>query len=61
MTPNTRKYLKISLPEDLVKVIDEVRKKSNLAYRSRAEFIVEAIREKLQSLGLLRGESEQYV
>lgn len=41
------KYVNISITEDLAKKIDEYLKKSKEGYRSRAEFISEAIRLRL--------------
>jgi metal-responsive CopG/Arc/MetJ family transcriptional regulator len=41
------KYANISITEDLVKIIDEYLEKSKEGYRSRAEFISEAIRLRL--------------
>ena len=38
------KYVNISITEELAKQIDEYMKKSKEGYRSRAEFISEAIR-----------------
>ena len=40
-------YVTVSFPLDLIKEIDKVWKKSKKVYRSRAEFILEGIREKL--------------
>jgi len=37
-------YRTIRIPEQLVKEIDQVVERSNLAYRTRAEFVNEAIR-----------------
>jgi len=45
------RYINISITEDLAKKIDEFMKKSKQSYRSRAEFISEAIRLRM---GLLR-------
>jgi len=41
------KYVNISITEDLAKKIDEYMSKSKEGYRSRAEFISEAIRLRL--------------
>ena len=38
------KYTNIGLPEDLIKAIDETVKKSGLGYKSRGEFVKEAVR-----------------
>jgi metal-responsive CopG/Arc/MetJ family transcriptional regulator len=45
------RYVNISITEDLAKKIDEFMKKSKQGYRSRAEFISEAIRLRM---GLLK-------
>ncbi|MEK6914987.1 MAG: ribbon-helix-helix domain-containing protein [Nanoarchaeota archaeon] len=41
------RYVNISIPEELVKEVDEFIKKSKSGYRSRAEFLSEAIRFRL--------------
>jgi len=41
------KYVNISITEDLAKKIDEYMEKAKEGYRSRAEFISEAIRLRL--------------
>ena len=38
------KYKNIALPEDLVDRIDKVIKKSKLGYKTRGEFVKEAVR-----------------
>lgn len=38
------RYINVSIPEELAKEVDEFMKKSKLGYRSRAEFVIEAIR-----------------
>ncbi len=45
------KYITVSLPEKLIEKIDNVLK--DYGYSSRPEFIKEAIRDKLKSLGRL--------
>lgn len=42
-----KNYVNVSVPSELVGLIDFVWKKSKKGYRSRAEFILEAIREKI--------------
>jgi len=42
-----KKYTNIAVPEDLAKSIDDFIKRNNLGFRSRAEFAIEAIRNKL--------------
>ena len=47
----TRKnYVNVSLPETLIKKIDEVVNKRTLGYSSRAEFLKQAARELLEKL-----------
>ncbi len=43
-----KKYTNIAIPEELAKYIDDYVKKSKLGFRSRAEFAIEAIRQKLK-------------
>ncbi|HLC32578.1 MAG TPA: ribbon-helix-helix domain-containing protein [Candidatus Nanoarchaeia archaeon] len=42
-----KNYVNVSVPSELVYEVDKVWKKSKKGYRSRAEFVLEAIREKL--------------
>lgn len=42
-----KNYVNVSVPSELVYSIDKIWKKSKKGYRSRAEFILEAIREKI--------------
>jgi len=44
------KYVNVSITEDLAKLLDKTLKNTELGYRSRAEFISEAIREKIQKI-----------
>ena len=46
----TTKYTNVGLPDDLIKAIDEVIKKSKLGYRSRGEFVKEAVRASLRKI-----------
>ena len=46
-------YINISIPKELIKKVDNLIEKGEYGYTSRAEFIKEAIREKLKSLGKL--------
>jgi metal-responsive CopG/Arc/MetJ family transcriptional regulator len=39
-----RRYTNIALPDDLVEQIDKVIKKGGYGYKSRAEFVKEAVR-----------------
>jgi len=41
-------YVNVSFPLELIKEIDKVWKKSKQGYRSRAEFVFQAVREKLR-------------
>jgi len=42
-----KNYVNVSIPSELVYELDKVWKKSKKGYRSRAEFVLEAIREKI--------------
>ena len=42
-----KNYVNVSLPSELVNELDKVWKKSKKGYRGRAEFVIEAIREKM--------------
>ena len=42
-----KRYVNVKVPEELAKEIDELVKRGILGYRSRGEFIAEAIRERL--------------
>lgn len=42
-----KNYVNVSIPSELIKLIDKTWKCSKKAYRSRAEFVLEAIREKI--------------
>ena len=41
-------YVNVSFPSDMVKEIDKIWKKSKKGYRSRAEFVFQAVREKMR-------------
>lgn len=45
------KYVNVSIHEDLAKKIDEYINNSKLGFRSRAEFISEAVRKVLEKKG----------
>lgn len=45
-----KRYTNISLPDELIKEIDEVVKKSRLGYKNRADLCKEAIRNFLKEL-----------
>lgn len=44
------KYTNIGLPDDLIKAIDNVIKNSKLGYKSRGEFVKEAVRSSLMKI-----------
>ena len=43
------KYTNIGIPEELAREIDILIKKLKLGFRSRAEFVTEAIRQKIEN------------
>ena len=43
-----QKYTNIAIPEDLAREIDNIVKKSKLGYTSRAQFAMDAIRDKIE-------------
>jgi metal-responsive CopG/Arc/MetJ family transcriptional regulator len=45
-----RKYTNIALPDDLVEQIDKIIKKQGLGYKSRGEFVKEAVRNSLREI-----------
>ena len=45
-----KRYVNVKVPEELAKEIDDLVGKSVLGYRTRSEFIMEAIREKLAAV-----------
>lgn len=50
-----RKYINIPLPVELANQIDNVIKISQLGYKTKSEFVKEAVREKLIELSKLNG------
>jgi len=44
-----KKYTNIGIPEELAKEIDILIKKLKMGFRSRAEFVTEAIRQKIEN------------
>ena len=46
-----RKYTNVALPNDLIEQIDEIIKKSGMGYKSRGEFVKEAVRNLLKDNG----------
>jgi len=47
-------YVTIKIPKELADLIDKVIESKRFGYRSRAEFINEAIRQKLRELGYIK-------
>jgi metal-responsive CopG/Arc/MetJ family transcriptional regulator len=43
-----KKYTNVAIPEELAKAVDSFVQKNKLGFRSRAEFVIEAIRNKLK-------------
>jgi len=43
-----KNYVNVSIPSELITLTDKVWKSSKKGYRSRAEFILEAVREKIE-------------
>lgn len=54
-----RRYTNIALPDDLIERIDKIIKDSDLGYKSRGEFVKEAVRKLLISLVKLKGYSRK--
>lgn len=42
-----RRYVNIPLPEELTKEIEKIIKKGKLGYKTKSEFVKEAVREKI--------------
>ena len=47
---SNKKYTTIQIPTELAHVIDELIGKHKFSYRSRAEFVVEAIRKRIEDI-----------
>lgn len=45
-----KRYVNIKVPEELADEIDKILKERKLGYRSRAEFIIEASRQRLMDV-----------
>jgi metal-responsive CopG/Arc/MetJ family transcriptional regulator len=43
----TKRYVNVKLPVELADEVDKILEKKLLGYRSRAEFVTEAVRDKL--------------
>jgi len=52
------KWKTVQLPEDLLDRVDEAVKQESLGYSSRAEFIKEAVRLRLEQLEKLKNSSK---
>ena len=52
------KYMPVAIPQELVEIIDSVVKSGKYGYRSRNEFVVEAIRRRLEELGVFGGDAQ---
>ena len=54
MKSHKRAYINIPLPVELVNQIDDVTKMAGLGYKTKSEFVKEAVREKILELYNLR-------
>jgi len=53
--PEKRKWVWISIPAEMAKLIDRaIGERPEYGYRSRNEFVEDAVRRKLRELGVLR-------
>lgn len=50
-----KRYINIPLPDELARQIDRVITTADLGYKTKSEFIKEAVREKLIELGNFKG------
>lgn len=50
-----RKYTNIPLPDELAKQIDNVIEAAELGYKTKSEFVKEAVRERLIELAKFKG------
>ena len=50
-----RRYTNIPLPGELAKQIDDVIKNAELGYKTKSEFVKEAVRERLMELDKFEG------
>jgi len=50
-----RRYTNIPLPDELAKQIENVINTAKLGYKTKSEFVKEAVRERLIELGTFRG------
>ncbi len=54
MPKGRSRYVYIAIPQELAEKIDEVINSERFGYRSRGEFVVEAVRKRLEELGYLK-------
>lgn len=47
-------WVTVAIPEELAKVIDEVVQNKVFGYKSRQEFVIDAVRRRLEQLGYLK-------
>ena len=52
------KYVNIPLPEELAKQIEKIIQEANMGYKTKTEFIKEAVREKLIEFSKLQKNSK---
>ncbi|MBU2637372.1 MAG: ribbon-helix-helix domain-containing protein [Nanoarchaeota archaeon] len=50
-----RKYTNIPLPDDLIKQIESIIEKLELGYKTKSEFVKEAVREKIIKISEFKG------
>ena len=50
-----RRYTNIPLPDELAQQIEDVIKTADFGYKTKSEFVKEAVREKLVELGKFKG------
>jgi len=55
MPPPNKKYTNIPLPDELAKQIENVIKTAELGYKTKSEFVKEAVRERLIELAEFKG------
>ena len=54
----SRKYIGVSLPEEIINMIDEVIESGRYPYVSRADFVMDAVRKLLRELGYFPSKKE---
>lgn len=55
----TRRYTNIGLPDELIAKIDKVIAEGNLGYKSRSEFVKEAVRDLLLQVASIKDRKKQ--